>query len=191
MKNNNNNIYKIVLFGSSTTGKSAITIRFLQNEFIQKYDPTIEDFYRKTIKIDNDHCTIEILDTAGSESFSAMRDLYIKSGDGFILVYSIISKSSFKELYDFYSLIKSVKDTDVFPCLVIGNKCDLEDQRIISINEGEDFANHIKSHHIEASAKIPINVQEAFINIIKQIKKIKYNNTNKNLPRRTKKCYIL
>ena len=81
--------YKVVVLGSGGVGKSALTVQFVTGTFIEKYDPTIEDFYRKEIEVDSSPSVLEILDTAGTEQFASMRDLYIKNGQGFILVYSL------------------------------------------------------------------------------------------------------
>ncbi|TNN02977.1 hypothetical protein fugu_000006 [Takifugu bimaculatus] len=82
--------YKVVVLGSGGVGKSALTVQFVTGTFIEKYDPTIEDFYRKEIEVDSSPSVLEILDTAGTEQFASMRDLYIKNGQGFILVYSLL-----------------------------------------------------------------------------------------------------
>ena len=70
--------FKVVVLGSGGVGKSALTVQFVSGHFMEKYDPTIEDFYRKEIEVDNCPCVLEILDTAGTEQFASMRDLYIK-----------------------------------------------------------------------------------------------------------------
>uniref|UniRef100_A0A8V0YZV2 RAP2C, member of RAS oncogene family n=1 Tax=Gallus gallus TaxID=9031 RepID=A0A8V0YZV2_CHICK len=89
--------YKVVVLGSGGVGKSALTVQFVTGTFIEKYDPTIEDFYRKEIEVDSSPSVLEILDTAGTEQFASMRDLYIKNGQGFILVYSLVNQQSFQK----------------------------------------------------------------------------------------------
>jgi hypothetical protein len=70
------------------------TVQFVQGIFVEKYDPTIEDSYRKQVEVDGQQCMLEILDTAGTEQFTAMRDLYMKNGQGFVLVYSITAQGN-------------------------------------------------------------------------------------------------
>ena len=97
--------YKVVVLGSGGVGKSALTVQFVTGSFIEKYDPTIEDFYRKEIEVDSSPSVLEILDTAGTEQFASMRDLYIKNGQGFILVYSITAQSTFNDIQDLRYLL--------------------------------------------------------------------------------------
>ncbi|VDN04281.1 unnamed protein product [Thelazia callipaeda] len=104
--------YKIVVLGSGGVGKSALTVQFVQGIFVEKYDPTIEDSYRKQVEVDGQQCMLEILDTAGTEQFTAMRDLYMKNGQGFILVYSITAQTTFSDLTDLREQILRVKDTE-------------------------------------------------------------------------------
>ncbi|GCC32594.1 hypothetical protein chiPu_0011057 [Chiloscyllium punctatum] len=121
--------YKLVVLGSGGVGKSALTVQFVQGIFVEKYDPTIEDSYRKQVEVDCQQCMLEILDTAGTEQFTAMRDLYMKNGQGFALVYSITAQSTFNDLQDLREQILRVKDTEDVPMILVGNKCDLEDER--------------------------------------------------------------
>ena len=88
--------FKVVVLGSGGVGKSALTVQFVSGHFIEKYDPTIEDFYRKEIEVDHTPCVLEILDTAGTEQFASMRDLYIKNGQGFIVAYSLTNHQTFQ-----------------------------------------------------------------------------------------------
>ncbi|KAL4822860.1 hypothetical protein H8958_013435 [Nasalis larvatus] len=110
--------YKLVVLASGGIGKSALTVQFVQGICVEKYDPTIEDSYRKQVEADAQQCMLEILDTAGREQFTAMRDLYMKNGQGFALVYSITAQSTFNDLQDleskrnvneiFYDLVQQI-----------------------------------------------------------------------------------
>jgi small GTP-binding protein len=99
------------------------TVQFVQSIFVEKYDPTIEDSYRKQVEVDGQQCMLEILDTAGTEQFTAMRDLYMKNGQGFILVFSITSMVTMNDLYELREQILRVKDTDNVSeiCLLISH----------------------------------------------------------------------
>lgn len=82
--------------------------------------------------IDDEVALLDVLDTAGQEEYSAMREQYMRTGEGFLLVYSITSKQSFDEITTFQQQILRVKDKDYFPMVVVGNKCDLESEREVS-----------------------------------------------------------
>jgi len=144
-------------------------LQYLQGIFVEKYDPTIEDCYRKQVEINGQQCMLEILDTAGTEQFTAMRDLYMKNGQGFVLVYSIIAQSTFNDLSDLREQILRVKDTDNVPMMLVGNKCDLADQRVITTEQGEALATKFNAKFIEASAKTKINVDEIFHTLVRLI----------------------
>ena len=96
--------------------------------------------YRKQVTIDNETCLLDILDTAGQEEYSAMRDQYMRTGQGFICVYAITSRSSFDEISSFREQILRVKDEDKVPMVVAANKCDLESERQVTTAEGQDLA---------------------------------------------------
>jgi Ras-related protein Rap-1A len=162
--------YKIVVLGSGGVGKSAITVQFVQGIFVEKYDPTIEDSYRKQVEVDGQQCMLEILDTAGTEQFTAMRDLYMKNGQGFVLVYSITAQSTFNDLSDMRDQILRVKDTDSVPMVLAGNKCDLEEERVVSKDQGEKLAVTFGNcAFLEVSAKMKINVSDIFFDLVRQV----------------------
>jgi len=176
--------YKLVVLGSGGVGKSALTVQFVQGIFVEKYDPTIEDSYRKQVEVDSQQCMLEILDTAGTEQFTAMRDLYMKNGQGFALIYSITAESTFNDLEDLRDQILRVKDTDHVPMVLVGNKCDLEDERVISKDQGNQRAKNWNCSSIEASAKSKINVPEVFFSLVRQINEA---TAEKDKPKKKKK----
>jgi Ras-related protein Rap-1A/Ras-related protein Rap-1B len=133
---------------------------------------SIEDSYRKLVEVDADQYMLEILDTAGTEQFTAMRDLYMKNGQGFVLVYSIIAQSTFNDLAELREQILRVKDTEKVPMVLVGNKCDLADQRVITTEQGEQLAKRFDCTFLEASAKTKHNVEQIFYDLIRQINKM-------------------
>lgn len=162
--------YKIVVVGGGGVGKSALTIQLIQSHFVDEYDPTIEDSYRKQCTVDNEQAVLDILDTAGQEEYSAMREQYMRTGEGFLLVYAINSRNSLDELQVFYEQIQRVKDTENVPVLVVGNKSDLESERQVSYEEGLAFARSLNCPFLETSAKQRINVEEAFYGLVRNIR---------------------
>jgi len=162
--------YKLVVLGSGGVGKSALTVQFVQGIFVEKYDPTIEDSYRKQVEVDGHQCMLEILDTAGTEQFTAMRDLYMKNGQGFVLVYSITAQSTFGDLSDLRDQILRVKDAHEVPLVLVGNKCDLDAERVVTYSQGQSLQKTFGScAFLEASAKSKINVNDIFYDLVRQI----------------------
>jgi len=162
--------YKLVVVGGGGVGKSALTIQFIQSHFADEYDPTIEDSYRKQCVIDQEVALLDVLDTAGQEEYIAMREQYVKSGEGFLLVYSITSRNSFEEISPLHQQILRVKDQDSWPMVIVGNKCDLEYERQVGMNEGRDLAKHFGCKFLETSAKDRINVDAAFHDLVRDIR---------------------
>jgi len=163
--------YKLVVVGGGGVGKSCLTIRMVQDHFIDEYDPTIEDSYRKQVVVDNEVALLDVLDTAGQEEYSAMREQYMRTGEGFLLVYAINSRESFDEITTFQQQILRVKDKDSFPMVVVGNKLDLESERVVSRAEGQALANSFGAKFVETSAKDKLNVEEPFFQLVKEIRK--------------------
>ncbi|POY72638.1 putative Small monomeric GTPase [Rhodotorula taiwanensis] len=121
--------------------------------------------------IDEEVALLDVLDTAGQEEYSAMREQYMRTGEGFLLVYSITSRNSFDEIGTFHQQILRVKDKDYFPVVVVANKADLEHERQVGTHEGRELAKHFGSRFIETSAKQRLNVDEAFHELVREIRR--------------------
>ncbi len=176
--------YKIVVVGTGGVGKSALTIQLISNHFIDDYDPTIEDSYRKQTVIDNETCLMDILDTAGQEEYSAMRDQYMRTGQGFMLVYAVTARESFEELVKFREQIFRVKDINQVPLVLIGNKCDLENERQVSTNEGQLLARSWGIPFLETSARKRVNIDQSFFELVREIRR---ENAAKESPKKSGK----
>ncbi|KAH7176451.1 ras family-domain-containing protein [Dactylonectria macrodidyma] len=171
----------VVVLGSGGVGKSCLTAQFVHNEWIESYDPTIEDSYRTQLQVDGRQVVLEILDTAGTEQFVAMRDLYMKTGQGFLLVFSITSSSSLSELAGLREEIIRIKDDENIPIVIVGNKADLEENRAVPRAKGFSISQRWGAPYYEASArtrtvsgsgtdKEPLaNVDEVFIDLCRQM----------------------
>ncbi|PKC14411.1 ras-domain-containing protein [Rhizophagus irregularis] len=163
-------LYKLVVLGDGGVGKCALTIQLCLNHFVETYDPTIEDSYRKQVIIDDEPCVLEVLDTAGQEEYTALRDQWIRDGEGFLLVYSISSRSTFERVERFRDQITRVKDTDNVPLMLVGNKCDKITEREVSREEGMNMARKLRCEFIESSAKTCVNVERAFYTVVRMIR---------------------
>ena len=171
-----NNI-DLVILGSGGVGKSAATVRFVANHFIQIYDPTIEDSYKTSRCIDGENFMINILDTAGQEEYGALRDQYIRQGEAYILVFSLTSMSTFIETYDIRDSIYMILDkekSDYVPICLCGNKKDLVNMRDIR----EEYIRNIildwNCIYREVSAKTGEGINDMFIDFIREILKHRY-----------------
>ena len=121
------------------------------------------------IEVDNMPCVLEILDTAGTEQFASMRDLYIKNGQGFVVVYSVTNHQTFLDIKTMRDQIVRVKGSERVPVLLVGNKVDLESQREVPTVEGMALAQIWGCPFIESSAKNKRNVNEVFAETVREM----------------------
>ncbi|KAG2192753.1 hypothetical protein INT47_008404 [Mucor saturninus] len=168
------------MVGEGGVGKSAMTIQYIQSHFVDEYDPTIEDSYRKQCVVDGECALLDILDTAGQEEYSAMREQYMRNGEGFVLVYSITSIRTFEQVQKLYDQIARVKDLDSFPIILVGNKCDIEQDRQVPTHEGKALAKHYGCQFLETSAKQRIRIDETFYGIVREIRRLNEEKESKN-----------
>eukprot|EP00475_Leptophrys_vorax_P015218 TRINITY_DN2158_c0_g1_i1.p1 TRINITY_DN2158_c0_g1~~TRINITY_DN2158_c0_g1_i1.p1 ORF type:complete len:196 (-),score=40.78 TRINITY_DN2158_c0_g1_i1:216-803(-) len=164
------NEYRITVLGGGSVGKSALTIQLVHEYFVHDYDPTIEDCYKKTVDIDGEVTMMEILDTAGQDDFHSMQDQWIREGQGFLVVYAVNSKTSFDTAKNFREKILRAKDSNRVPMVLIGNKCDLTTERIVSTSEGKELADSWGCPFFETSAKTKVNHLECYYQVIREIK---------------------
>ncbi|KAJ1848317.1 Ras GTPase, partial [Coemansia sp. RSA 2703] len=162
--------YKVVMLGSGGVGKSMLTTRFINGNFTEDYDPTIEDSYRKQCEVDDMTCVLDVLDTAGQEEYIALRDYHIRSGNCFVIVYSILSKATLNEAEAIANKIFQTKNTYDVPIVLVGNKCDCASSRKVTPEEGREVAKRIKSGFYEASAKEGIKVDDIFTQCVRRTK---------------------
>jgi GTPase KRas protein len=139
--------------------------------------------------IDNQACMLEVLDTAGQEEYTALRDQWIRDGEGFVLVYSISSRSSFTRIKRFHHQIQRVKESTAsspsypgspisaanpsapVPIMLVGNKSDRIAEREVSTQEGHALARELGCEFVEASAKNYINVDKAFYDVVRILRR--------------------
>ena len=173
-------IFKVLLLGNSDVGKSSLLLRYVDGTWSDSFVPTIGvDFKIKTMEINSKKVKMQIWDTAGQERFRNVISSYFRGGHGILLIYDVTDRDSFKNLGNWLIEIEKNANKDVLKIL-IGNKCDLEEKRVITQKEGESFANSYGMKFFETSAKNDINVSEAFQMLARQL--IEINTENKKAP---------
>jgi len=188
------------MVGSGGVGKSALTLQFMYDEFVEDYEPTKADSYRKKVILDGEEVQIDILDTAGQEDYAAIRDNYFRSGEGFLCVFSIAEYESFQATWEFREQILRVKGDETVPFVLVGNKADLQAKRHVSIDEARSLAAQWRVPYLETSAKTRQNVELVFYEVMREIRKRKQLQSHSNhaghgpgmlLPPIKRKCVIL
>ena len=158
----------LAVLGSTSVGKSALTIMFLNNTFIDYYDPTIEKCYNQRKLINGADYDLTIYDTAGLEEQSQIQTKYINA-NGFILVYSISDMQSFEIVQNIYNKLCDELNGGIKPVVLIGNKSDLKEQRRVTYENGKKLAESWNAAFLETSAKEGNNVQTVFATLLKEI----------------------
>ncbi|XP_031555387.1 ras-related protein Rap-1-like [Actinia tenebrosa] len=165
-------VFKVVILGAGGVGKTSLVMRFVRDYFPQKYIPTVEDVYEKTVTLNKDFgAFFEIMDTAGSYQFPAMKRLTMEHGNAFVLVYSLDDESSLQEALRIQKEIIEIKGTTNVPILLVGNKTDLVNQEVLDKTRAQ-VAELVEGQNImasETSAKFGVNVSGVFYALLGQI----------------------
>ena len=178
---NNQKLPKIRIFtlGDGGVGKSCFIIKYTEDRFEENHLLTTGiDLRSKVVQLENGKTyKVDFYDTAGQERYRSISVNSIKSAEGIILMYDITKQKTYDDITEWMENVKQIKGTD-FPMILIGNKSDLENQRIVSKEEGEELALKFNLKFFEISNKDGNNVKEAALEIINQIvdKKEKENN---------------
>ncbi|KAJ3754634.1 small GTPase superfamily [Lentinula raphanica] len=185
--------FKVVVLGAGGVGKSALTVRFIQGVFLENYDPTIEEEYRRSISVDGipttvrrfpsflhsaqitlsiHHSTVlEVLDTAGAEQFTSLNEVYIKAGKGFVLVFSLTQEASLKEVDHLRKQIYRIKgESGPIPIVVVGTKLDLVNEREVHRNTIQALASRWNLPFYETSSKRNWHITEVFEDLVRQMR---------------------
>ena len=173
----------IATLGVSTVGKTSLIFRYMDNTFTLNYLITVGiDSRFKRMKINDEEIKVIIADTAGQERYKAITSNYTKKANGILLIYDITNQDSFEEIKNWAQKLKD-ESGNLKPIVIIGNKNDLEDERVVCPDEGEQLAETLGEdiNFYETSCKTGENVEEAINNLIKQVyKKYSKNKNNGN-----------
>ncbi|KAG2623984.1 hypothetical protein PVAP13_3KG094700 [Panicum virgatum] len=164
-------LFKLLLIGDSSVGKSCLLLRFADDSYVDTYISTIGvDFKIRTVELDGKTVKLQIWDTAGQERFRTITSSYYRGAHGIIIVYDVTDMDSFNNIKQWLSEIDRYANDSVCK-LLVGNKCDLVDSKVVDTETAKAFADSLGIPFIETSAKESINVEEAFLTMSSEIKK--------------------
>ena len=170
-QNGYNMIFKVVLIGDTSVGKTNILSKYLSNEFDPDSKATVGvEFGTKDFQIENNKVKVQIWDTAGQERYRSITNAYYKGAKGSLLVYDITNPKSFENLDRWLSDLKS-NGEDKISVVLIGNKSDLENERKITLEQGKEKAAFFKLAFMETSALNGNNIEKAFNELITDVYK--------------------
>ena len=179
----------LMILGNSKVGKTCFILRYTDNIFQEVYLSTIGiDFKTKTETVNNKQYKIYLYDTTGQEKYKSIALNIIKNAQGIILMYDITDRESFESIPEWIKSIKDAKGNN-FPMILLGNKLDKEDVRVIKEKEGKELADEYNIKFFETSNKTGINIQEAGMALVNEILKI--NNLENRESKLSKKNTIL
>ena len=162
-------LYKVIIIGDTAVGKSNILSRYVKDEFSSNSKSTVGvELGIKFLKIKNTKTKIQIWDTAGQERYRAITSSYFKGSNGCFIVYDITNEASFNNIENWYEQIQKETSSDL-PILLVGNKCDLEDERKVPIEKGKEKAKNLNCAFFETSALKKINIDKIFEELVNNI----------------------
>lgn len=169
-------LFKLLLIGDSGVGKSCLLLRFAEDTYTQDYISTIGvDFKIRTIELDGKTIKLQIWDTAGQERFRTITSSYYRGAHGIIIVYDVTDQESFNNVNQWLQEIDRYATGGVMK-LLVGNKSDLKDKKVVDYTVAKEFADALEIPLIETSALDSTNVEQAFFNMARQIKSQMVNN---------------
>mmetsp|Transcript_14655 Transcript_14655/g.20919 ORF Transcript_14655/g.20919 Transcript_14655/m.20919 type:complete len:206 (+) Transcript_14655:145-762(+) len=161
---------KLLMIGDSGVGKTCLLLRYANDSFSPTFITTIGiDFKIKNIDIDDKRVKLQIWDTAGQERFRTITTSYFRGAQGIVLVYDVTDRRSFESIRNWISQIQQHADVHVNKILV-GNKCDMLDEKVVSSEEGQKLAKEFGMEFWESSAKNNVNVEQGFLSIARSVK---------------------
>ena len=169
-------LYKIIIIGDAAVGKSNILTRFTRNEFSENTKSTVGvELGVKFIKVKGVNTKIQIWDTAGQERYRSITSSYYKGSHGCFIVYDITNETSFENVERWYEYVQREAGKNI-SIILVGNKCDLENERKISKEKGQEKAKNLKCAFFETSALSGVNISQIFEELTNNI----YDSTGGN-----------
>jgi small GTP-binding protein len=168
-KQSYDHLFKLLFIGDSGVGKTCILNRFADDSFNSSFISTVGiDFKMKTLELEGKTIKLQIWDTAGQERFYAVTSSYYRGAMGIMIIYDVTNGKSFDSVRKWLRNIDDNGKEDVIK-VIVGNKCDMADERVVSTERGREIAEHYGIPFIEVSAKAGINISKAIHDITRRI----------------------
>lgn len=159
-------MFKLLIIGNSSVGKTSFLFRYADDSFTSAFVSTVGiDFKVKTVFRHDKRVKLQIWDTAGQERYRTITTAYYRGAMGFILMYDITNEESFNSVQDWVTQIKTYS-WDNAQVILVGNKCDMEDERVISFERGKQLSEQLGIEFFETSAKENVNVKAVFERLV-------------------------
>uniref|UniRef100_A0AC35U807 Ras-related protein Rab-3 n=1 Tax=Rhabditophanes sp. KR3021 TaxID=114890 RepID=A0AC35U807_9BILA len=162
-------MFKLLIIGNSSVGKTSFLFRYCDDSFTSAFVSTVGiDFKVKTVFRGDKRVKLQIWDTAGQERYRTITTAYYRGAMGFILMYDITNEESFNSVQDWCTQIKTYSWENA-QVVLVGNKCDMDDERVVSYERGRQLADQLGLEFFETSAKENINVKAVFEKLVEII----------------------
>ncbi|XP_052603472.1 GTPase RhebL1 isoform X2 [Peromyscus californicus insignis] len=176
---------KVAILGYRSVGKTSLAHQFVEGEFLEGYDPTVENTFSKTVTLGKDEFHLHLVDTAGQDEYSILPYSLIIGVHGYVLVYSVTSLHSFQIVKSLYQKLHEGHGKTRLPVVLVGNKADLSPDREVQAVDGKKLAESWGATFMESSARENQLTQEIFIKVIQEIARVE----NSYGPDR--RCYLM
>ncbi|XP_012874222.1 PREDICTED: GTPase RhebL1 [Dipodomys ordii] len=176
---------KVLVLGYNAVGKTSLVHQFVNGEFLEDYDPTVENTYSKIVTVGKDEFHLHLVDTAGQDEYSILPYSFIIGVHGYVLVYSITSLHSFQVIESLYQKLYEGYGKIQLPVVLVGNKLDLSTDREVKTAEGKKLAKSWGATFMESSAKENQLTQDIFIKIIQEIARVENSYGQKH------RCHVM
>merc|ERR1719433_1607352 len=173
-------LVKLLMIGDASVGKSSLVQRYVDDRFQLNWIPTIGiDVRLKSVPLHGKKFKVQVWDTAGQERYRCITENYFRGTDGFCIVFDVTDRSTFDKLQYWLNMGNRAVDLNI-PRIIVGNKCDLAEQRIVTSEEAEKFAQFHGYQYFETSAATGENVQHCFFELVKAVVKSKKSYNSKS-----------
>lgn len=176
---------KVVILGYRSVGKTSLAHQFVESEFLEEYDPTVENTYNKIVTLGKDEFHLHLVDTAGQDEYSILPYSFIIGVHGYVLVYSVTSLHSFQVVQSLYQKLHQGHGKTRLPVVLVGSKADLSPDREVHAVQGKKLAESWGATFMESSARENQLTQDVFIKVIQEIARVE------NFYGQEHRCYLM